>query len=277
MKNLPDKFPIRYALILGHGRNLNDDNLLFNQYLTLLNKKPMDRDLFYASKIVANFLIYNREAFRIVKIQEGEKDADIKCWADSIENKLKEIIPSIKNKGWGGGNAFNVGFYSYKKSAEIPAFTQFKKFNGFDDNFEEVFNRVRNGKCDDFYLYQKLGHYLKGIRQDLPYSNFWKYLDNNKKLDGFILNSFDQCHRDIFDNIPKDGQIKEKIPVMICRSWEELFAEEIFALYKMFNYCNNCGKALPFDYNGKYCPDIPDNAECIRERARKRKHSQNKN
>ncbi|MFA6252266.1 MAG: hypothetical protein WCX74_02610 [Candidatus Paceibacterota bacterium] len=277
MKNLPDKFPIRYALILGHLHEPNEDELLFNQYLALLNKQPLDYSLFCADMISVDFRIHNRDAFGIVKINEGKNESDFKIWADSIEDRLKEVIPSITIKSWGGGHAFRVGMYSYKKSAEIPAFTQFKPSCWCNVNFEKVFNRIKNGKYDTFLLYQELGAYLKGIRQDLFYSNIWKCLDSNKELGGFVYDSFDLEDKIIFNKVPKNEEVKEKIPVMICRSWEELFAEEIFALYKMFNYCNNCGKALPFNYNGKYCPNTPESIECIRERGRKRKHSQSNN
>lgn len=275
MKNLPDKFPIRYALILGQLNEQNEDELLFNQYLSLLGKKPLDYSLFCADEISATFKIYNRDAFTITKIREGEDDYSV--WADSIKDRLKEVIPSIEIKTFGGGYAFRVGMYSYKKSAEIPAFAQFKSTSWCGPDFNKIFNKIKEGKCDSFHLYQELGTYLKGIRQDLPYSNIWKCLDENKQLGGFLYDSFDLDNKVIFKNIPKDEEANQKIPVMICRSWEELFAEELFALYKMFNYCNNCGKALPFNYSGRYCPDASENIDCVRERARKRKHSQNNN
>lgn len=267
MKNLPEKFPIRYALIIM------TDDLIFNQYLALLSKKPLDYSLLIPKYHSASFAILDRDAFEITRIKDNQADGDDENWAESIEDKLREVIPDISLKSHGSGRS-SLGMYSYKKSAEIPAFIRVK--DGEADYYKQVFAEVQNGKYDTFNLYQEIGSHLKSTKQDLYYSNIWKELDKNKDLDGMISQSFKLEHSDLFKKLPKNKDVKEKITVLICRSWEELFAEEVFTLYKMLNYCNNCGKALPFNYIGRYCPDKPDNIECIRERARKRKHSQYK-
>lgn len=274
MKNLPDKFPIRYALII------ETEDFIFNQYLMLLNKKPLDYSLLFPRYHSASFSILNRKAFEITEIKnnsnwENSRDDDDE-WALSIEDRLKEIIPNISLGGISIGIG-SINMYSYKKSAEIPAFVHFRN-KGDDDAkyFNKIFDGIKNGKYNNFDLYQELFIYLKAIKQDLYYSSIWKELDNNKDLKGIITNSMRIKDKDFFRELSKNEENKEKITVLICRSWKELFAEEVFALYKMFNYCNNCGKALPFNYNGRYCPEGPESIDCIRERARKRKHSQNK-
>lgn len=276
MKNLPDKFPIRYVLVIENWDDEDfDKEILLPQYLNLLQKNPLDYSLLNPSYFSVRFQVLGKEIFKITKIQAEEG------WLELAKVKIREIMPDVSVKGWETSSPFNIGLYSYKKSAEIPAFIRF--YNEFNKNtnsasyFYKIFKDVKNGKYDDWAIYQILNDYFTSTKRNLYYSNVWKELDRNKEING-LLRTFKHIQslnlRNILKALPKDGETIEKIPVLICKSWEELFAEEVFALYKMFNYCNNCGKALPFNYNGKYCPDEPENVDCIRERARKRKHSQ---
>ena len=141
------------------------------------------------------------------------------------------------------------------------------------------YEKIKDNKITNFQLYESMAKYAKPVYISTPYSKTWKILDSGFQ-DG-IIPVFGRSHKeDIIEKSElldeKDGYSKSKILVAVCRNWEELFAEEISALYKMFNFCNNCGRALPFDYKGNYCPDLSENKNCIKERNRKRK-SQKKN
>lgn len=276
MKNLPDKFPIRYALVIEALDDDFKDDLILNQYLELIHKNPMDYSLIFPEFNSVIFNILDQEAFKITKV--GNDDS----WTKSIKDKIREVIPEVSLKGWSRGNAARIGMYSYKKAAEIPAFVSFNRSIersglGNSDYFNKIFDNIRLGKYDSFGLYQDLKSFLNGTIQELSYSNCWKELDRNKELKGIVTSQSGDISEKIFKTLPLTKPNNDMIPVMVCFSWDELFAEEVFAVYKMFNYCNNCGKALPFNYTGKYCPEGLENIECIRERARKRKHSQNSN
>ena len=271
MKNLPDKFPIRYALIaLIHNNKYEEEilsqlEILFNEYLLLIKNNPLDFSLLFPEYMSLDVTILKKRAFQISKLYAKED------WWDVMEQKIKEILPNAACSGWTIGSAFTVGLYSYKKSCEIPAFINFK-----DENSKKIYNKIQKGELDDWGLYKILNKHNKPISQDLYYSEIWRELDQNDRIGGSITCAHIQQDGKFFENLPIK-KYTTKIPVLICKSWEDLFAEELFLLYKMFRYCNNCGKALPFNYNGKYCPDNPQNIDCVRERARKRKHSQNTN
>lgn len=277
MKNLPDKFPIRYALIIPNDDDYNEEEpflleVLFNEYLSLLKNRPLDYLLLFPDYISLDFTILDKRVFQIPKLYADKE------WMDMAEQKIKEVLPEAFLSGWTAGRAFLMGLYSYKKSAEIPAFVRLKNINNTNaKHYYKIYERVRMGELDEWDLYRLLGNRNRAIRQDLYYSNVWKKLDKDKEIGGFIFHINKHKEGRWFQDLPEETNNMTKISVLICKSWEDLFAEEIFALYKMFNYCNNCGKALPFNYSGKYCPNELENVDCIRERARKRKHSQDKN
>jgi len=278
MKNLPDKFPIRYALIVPMSEDDHDDEnyyqseVLFNEYLLMLKNNPLDYSLLFPEYKSVNFTILGKPAFQISKLYAEEG------WIDVIKEKMEETMSEAFCSGWAKGFVFTIGLYSYKKSFEMPAFVRLKGVQNTNANYyNKIYERIRKGDIDNWELHSLLGDHARPIEQDLYYSNVWKELDINEKIGGYILRMDIFRKDELFKNLLKDAKNITKIPVLICKSWGDLFAEELFILYKMFRYCNNCGKALPFGYNGKYCPDEPENVDCIRERARKRKHSQNKN
>ncbi len=276
MKQLPEEFPIRYALIVSMYDSEDRDNsflgeVLFNEYLLLLRDRPLNYSLLFPSYISLDFTILDQKAFQISKLYADDS------WPDMVKQKIKEILPESFPYGFSAGRAFSIGLYSYKRSYELPAFFKFRnKLNHYNSkHFNKIYERVKRGELDEWDLYRLLGDNKRAIRQDLYYSNVWKKLDEDKELEGSILSINSAIEALKFKDLPQNKSTK-KIPVLICRSWDALFAEEIYALYKMFNFCSNCGKALPFDYSGKYCPATPENTACLKERARKRKRSQNK-
>lgn len=273
MKNLPDKFPIRYALIVSIYNNGNEEErisqleTLFNEYLLLIKNKPLDFSLLFPEYMSLDFTILGKKAFQISKLYPEEG------WIDVVKKKIKEIMPNFLCSSWSIGSPFSVGLYGYKKACEIPAFVNLK---GLGSNYyKKMYERIRKGEVSDWEIYEMLSEHNKSLKQDLYYSEIWEELDENIQMGGHIMCTHMLRDGEWFEGLPKK-KYKTKIPVLICKSWEDLFAEELFILYKMFRYCNNCGKALPLGYNGKYCPNNPENIDCIRERARKRKHSQNK-
>ncbi len=278
MKNLPDKFPIRYALIIPMSEDDFEDEksyqseVLFNEYLLMLKDNPLNYSLLFPKYKSVNFTILGKPAFQISKLYAEEG------WIDVIKEKMKETMPEAFCSGWSNGFVFATGLYSYKKSCEIPAFSKLRDEKNIDTSYyNKIYERIKKGEIDNWELHSLLGNHERPIEQDLYYSNVWKELDINEEIGGYILRMTISRKDEWFKNLPKDAKNITKIPVLICKSWEDLFAEELFLSYKMFRYCNNCGKALPFGYNGKYCPNEPENIDCIRERARKRKHSQNAN
>ena len=97
-------------------------------------------------------------------------------------------------------------------------------------------------------------------------------------LDGIIRPSYFHKHKTKeIKELEEINNYKEKITITVVRSWDELFAEEISTLNKMMKFCNNCGKALPFNYQGKYCLENKENQECVKERARKRARKKSQN
>ena len=139
-----------------------------------------------------------------------------------------------------------------------------------------IFEKIRKNEITNFQLYESLARYPKPIYITVPYSKIWEKLDTGFQ-DGIVsvgsrFNKEDiisECEVDDEEN-DKKNYGKNKISVAVCRSWDELFAEEVSAIYKMFSFCKNCGKALPFDYQGKYCPETKGSEDCTRKRARDR-------
>jgi hypothetical protein len=78
-----------------------------------------------------------------------------------------------------------------------------------------------------------------------------------------FIEEYTKYNQDAIDN-------ENKITIAVCKNWEELFTEELLALYKEMNFCKNCGKTLPFNYQGRFCPDTKENEECKKERGRER-------
>jgi len=297
MKNLPDKFPIRYALII---RNLADwdmdaslmgqerqRELLYKQLVIDLQQNPVTKERLTTQTISIIVTLLGIEIINLMMINKDEKE--IKLFIKNV----KDLLPNAEFEPPRFDDfIFRLSLYSYCGNYEIPALI--RAYNKRDDLdylyekleledrpkiinvFYDIYQKMIKGNLRDWELYEHLNKYERPIYINSPYSELWKLLDSGA-LDGLIHTGY------LFENkiikSLKEKQYKQKIPIAICRSWESLFAEEISALYKMFRFCHNCGKALPFDYQGNYCPDTKENQQCMRERAKiraqkKRKKSQ---
>ncbi len=302
MKNLPDTFPIRYAIIVNswvdedfseeqklYIRTTAKSEMLFRQLLTLLQKEPLSEKLLIPEQETIKFRFMGVEVINIAKLNAPLN------WAEKLKPDIKKIIPEAKYCSTEKGTAFNLGLYSYKGAVEIPSFVKahnilVKHNNNFQTNRETVpkfghienisdirflysnYEKIKNNKITNFQLYEAMTKYTKPIYISTPYSKIWEILDNG--FNEGILSVNGRSDKDIIKKRGSDEKKynygKKEIMVAICKSWEELFAEKILSIYKMLNFCNNCGIALPFDYQGKYCPDTKKNKGCKRERAKKR-------
>ena len=306
MRYLPEKFPIRYALIVSGW--LEDDNpdkeelqfytparseMLFRQLLLLLQKEPLNEGLLIPESQTIKFKYMDVEVMNIARINAPHD------WMNKLETEITKIIPEIKRSSRSWGTAFDLGLYSYAGASESPSFLvahtmaskhndQFGSIHEIVHNFghienhsnikflHSIFEKIRKNEITNFQLYESLARYPKPIYITMPYSKIWEKLDTGFQ-DGIVsvgsrFNKEDiirECEVDD-EETDKKKYSKNKISVAVCKSWEELFAEEIYSIYKMFSFCKNCSKALPFDYQGKYCPETKDNEECTRKRARDR-------
>lgn len=299
-KNLPHKFPIRYALLV-RPREENDDfddfdfvtgvikerEVLFRQLILSLQQKPLSKEMLLIQQTSIKFSILGVEIMNIAKIG---KDPD---WLESTKNKIKDILPNAEAKSWAFGEAFTLGLYSYRGNCEIPAFIRAYSYNSKDDFdslyakfghyiakssinfFHDTYKKISEGKINEWELYKSLNQYEKPLHITSYQSDLWKMLDKGT-LDGTISpEHLCQFETKEIKNLTENNNYTQKIPITVFKKWESLFAEEIIALYKMFRFCNNCGKALPFDYKGSYCPDTKENRKCVKKRARIRSRKRN--
>lgn len=293
MKNLPDKFPIRYALLVKPREEYEDfDDLdfvtgelkerevLFRQLLLTLQQKPLSKEMLLIQQTSIKFSLLGVEIMNIAKIG---KDPE---WIELVKKKIKDILPGAEVKSWAFGEAFTLGLYSYKGNYEIPTFIRAYNYNTKNDFdslygkfghfmsrsninfFYNTYKKVSEGEIDEWELYKLLNQYEKPLHITSYQSDLWKMLDEGT-LGGIIRpEHLHQFKTKEIKNLIEKNNYTQKIPITVCKNWESLFAEEIISLYKMFRFCNNCGKALPFNYKGSYCPDTKENQLCIKERAR---------
>lgn len=296
MKQFPYYFPIRYAIIVEGGSKkilecdiLEEESLsekiIFKQLLSFLQTKPLDKNSLCIPRVSATFSIMGMKLFELSKLQN---EINWK-WADYIEKAMGSVFMDIKieSKGMGG---VGLGFYSYRGASELPAFWTFRKkgeestsgrrprrFRSYDyGDYAGIYSKLAEGKMTGLEFYKISSKHRKPISITIPYSPVWEFLDENRKFEGFIPPIDDDLQKEelaqeLPEKFEKEKKNGLKIDVLVCRSLEDLFVEEITTLYKMFFHCNNCGKPLPFNYKGKYCPESPENEKCIRERAKIRK------
>ena len=186
MKNLPDKFPIRHALILEDfeydetNEELNYNNarkrniILFNQYLLSLQNNGVTVELALPKYQQIKFSLSNIEVINISVLNPK------KNWVDESKEKIPELMPNLNFSGSSIGDAFSVGIYSYEGAYEIPAFINFyntfKKENGRkntllkfgkDSNisnfFYNKFLEIKNGKLNNLDLFKISNKYNKPI------------------------------------------------------------------------------------------------------------------
>lgn len=304
MKNLPDEFPIRYAIIVSDWLADSGDDwaeklqfyapaeseLLFRQLLLLLQKEPMNEDLLMPRATKITFKSMDVEIMNVAKLSAPTD------WADKIEKGMVELVPEAKRYSTEVGRAFEIGLYSYRGAGEIPSFMVahnasiksstrargdlevikklgfLKEYSALDSLYES-YERIINNEITGFQFYEAMVNYKKPIYISIPHSRAWEILDNGFQ-EGIVRLSNAFGKKDLIKELnakrTENSYKDERISVAICKSWEDLFAEEISSLYKMFIFCANCGKPLPFDCHGKYCPNNKENQKCIQERYRKR-------
>lgn len=293
MKSFPDKFPIRYAIVVKEFRGQKDaedqldeacSRVLWDQLITLLQNEPLTLDHLNLNYTSLNYSYKNQLLCSIPRLTI-EKD-----WAANAASDLQKHIPEgTFSRGW--GSAFSLGLISYGGSGEVPLF--WKVYNHADDkkyvgqkvglyywgyfgidkkSAEKIYRQyMRTMDGTDYwdYEHQRSTQKLEILDLRIPYSSLWSKLDAGQN-DGHIPNLAEQIEIDNED--PEGKFLKDSpshIPVTIVKDINSLFKEEMSSLYRVASFCNNCGKPLPFDWQGKYCP-LKDNRECDKERARKR-------
>ncbi|MFA5935059.1 MAG: hypothetical protein WC827_04195 [Candidatus Paceibacterota bacterium] len=291
MKSLPDRFPIRYAIVISETKDIikanNDFDLskrgsLSYQLLEYLKKTPISLDDLSIKYVSTECIDGNNNKLCVLPKLNSNTDE----WQKNIYEILKQNIPMFGSRKT-EGEAFSLSLYSYEGMLEVPLFWRIshglKKENiikelylknydeasliKFGSIIDENFKRVMNGEVsiweNIFCLKEPLVFYIR-----VPYSELWKTLDHSIN-NGVISYSEDNS---ILKNQIKelDEDDDEYIVVAIARGLYSLVTEEIYALYKTSKYCKSCGKPLPFGYKGNYCQNVLENKDCIKKRGRKR-------
>ncbi len=294
MKSLPNEFPIRYAILVSdhHNNDIIDDfelsrrNSLWSQLIDFIKIKPLDvKDLYTMYTAISYEDQYENKLCVIPKLG-GTKE-----WANQAGDNLRKFIPT-GTFGSSYGSAFQLTLYSYTGMIQIPLF--WKIMNYTDENKEQIVEELKLREVNYYFIdglkpsvkkkYNQIMNTKTGLWENfsnlkqppvfyvnIPYSKLWKALDEGNENGIVCFNNTDSLNNleKIIEN--KGEETKKFITVAIAKDLESLMTEEMVALYKASSICNCCSKPLPFDYNGKYCPDIRENIDCIRKRARQRK------
>jgi len=292
MKSLPNRFPIRYAILVGDNLrkdDLEDDfdiskkNSLWCQFNEYIKTNPLTLKDLIISYVSAEYRDTNNNKLCVFPKLKGSEE-----WLEKTIDALDKTVPFglyTRNHG----RAFYLTLYSYKGMLELPIFhrvaygsdkdkvmeeLKLKELNyysleGLSHSIEINHKRIMNGQLDMWenynYLKESLVFYLR-----IPYSKLWKALDMSEN-DGSVCFNGDHKKLSRFIEELEDVEEREYITVAIAKNLDALMTEEMISLYKTSNFCNNCGKPLPFDSKAKYCPNIPENIDCNRKRARIRK------
>ena len=290
-KDFPDKFPIRYLVFVKKVSDKHDDNfseikeqLLWDELITTLQTSPLDIDLLHLRFKEVGYK-YNEEILARFPKLNAPKD-----WGDNLADAIKPFLSTgtlYRSEGY----VYDLGLYSYSGMGEIPFFWQLyhnrkntKKagdelglnFIGYlnhEKTAEEaykIYQEIVSGDVEKWERY-RASTAPKSFRITIPYSPLWESLDRGDN-NGMITPRMEEADLTL---PPRNQKSSKKIEVVIVQDLKSLFVEEVVALYKASSFCNNCHKMLPFGYQRKYCPDMPENQDCIRERnklrARKRK------
>ena len=298
MKSFPDKFPIRYAIIVNKLDSEDEYNWTssFQKSLWMLLIESLEQSALRETK---NLLI----GFESIKIEDvggnflGElpmikNPLDKSSWATDNSLELSKkfndflFLPNFHL-------SHSLKLFSYKGMLETPLFWKAIK----DNDIEKAKNIKPINKLnflnfqDDIDLINMKYHMIQSGRNlwsaykgrgggtqdvfyiDVPYSKLWKALDCGHGS-GFSMSSSDK--KSVLPDIKTTEADPEKIHVAIATSIDSLINEEMLALYKISKLCNCCNKPLPFDRKGRYCPDIPANIECRRKRNRQRQYKTHK-
>lgn len=130
MRNLPDRFPIRYAIIASNWDvedNLREKDqpqfftpakfeLLFRQLLVLLQKESLTGRLLNPPAQTLKCQVMDVDILDIAKLNAPVG------WCIKLEEEIKKIIPEAMGFSSSIGTAFDLGLYSYTGAYEIPAF-----------------------------------------------------------------------------------------------------------------------------------------------------------
>ncbi|GEM_PF-4120858 len=288
MKNLPDEFPIRYALITGDIGDSEEDSAkrtaaeesLFRQLLFLIQKEALTEELLNLSYSSIDVRLHGQQIADIARLSAPQS------WINEASEYFKKLLPEATfNSTLGTG--FLVGLYSYRGALERPIFLQSynnrtnrdflsKKIGYYGSSSSitwayELHQRINAGQLDDWELYKSKSRYDDAIYINIPFSPIWELLDQGA-MDGIFPHSTSGNNRtesikNLFKMLPPIAPDK-KITVAVCRNWQSLFFEELRVLHTSVRFCQNCQKALPMGYRGKYCSD---DSACLRARARIRK------
>jgi len=306
MKNLPNEFPIQYAVIV---KDLEKDDFIKNPLLETKEDKFLFRELInhlQASGLTKKNIDLNVFSFNInasglnllqinkLATQNNDRYADFMRWSGNMGNILDTLYPNIDlSKTTNSRAKYSLGLYSYNASW-IPSFIRGYKalekgmnyntdlidwfgthYNDFLETIYNLYQRIKLNINNSKELYTLASNFEKPIYIDIPYTDIWKDLDRRIN-DGIIPNISLLNRSEYLSNITSvSNKYTKKIRAVVCLDWKALFVEELYALLKLFSYCNNCGKALPIGFSGSYCPD---DENCLKERGRKRKNKQlNKN
>lgn len=275
--------------MIAHNRRLHEairyshDEVLFKQFIEYLQKhglKRSDLSIAYAYIIVKQF---DKEYDSIVKLGAGLAEEQ------KLVKAMKEFDPEIVDKS-GIFLAYDLALISYEARSEIPMFWYIYQHQkevdhlradlGYDSNYgsegfmHSVYEDLMSGKMTEADLWRLRSVERPSLTVSTPYSDIWKQVDERHDLNGIMpLGCRGSKKLQLMTTLEDtEKKYKEKINVLVCQSWHSLFLEELAVLYNKANFCNNCGKPLPFQgYRGEYCPPAKENEACMKERARKRK------
>ncbi len=306
VKNFPERFPIRYAIILREFKDDDDDfsnrrtserklidEQIFRQFILLLQEQPLDRTILQLSKVSVLCRSLGLKVFEGAKLNAGEE------WINEVEKYISLLYPeALVLTDTTRGHAYNLGLYSYAGAGEIPSFWKmYQKYDdknflgerfGFHEHFGAILSRSRlyermmKGEVTESFLYEMGELYERPIYLTVPHSSLWSFLDKGN-LEGVVPTYLDILkYKSFIEQLPiedfdkrsvslKEKMHEPKITIVLCRNWVSLFTEEILSLYRSSVFCKNCSACLPFNYKGKYCLSSPENKQCNRERARQRK------
>jgi hypothetical protein len=285
MKSLPDPFPKQYAIYVKEhfSKKIPQEikDVLWNKLIIFLQNNPL-----VIEKLSLGYgrFEYSFDGIKLCNLVELGKDDK---WAKSIYEDLSKHIPEGQFST-GFGSAFSLGLISYKGTLQRPLFWRiysdfkdplidgFIRQEGFispenlSKEIHEVYEKILSGDTG-WIERNRTTHKDEVFELTIPYSKLWACLDLSQS-DGLIGPLQDRVDIDFNKKVDKyfDKQ-PEKIRVMCSRNFSSIIHEEMFAVYKEANFCKSCGKALPFGTKNKYCPDTPENKDCVKKRARIRK------
>lgn len=292
MKSLPEKFPIRYAIIVSEDFNdkkIKDDfdkserNTLWCQFIDYIKKNPLTLDDLSINYVSAEYVTNNGNKICVLPKLKGNSK-----WQEQIYEILYKNIP-LTIFSPSSGRAFNLSLYSYSGMLETPIFWKVAhglkpdevienlqlralgqySLSGLDYSMDINFKRIMNGELDSWEnqnnLKEPLVFYVR-----VPYSRLWKALDTSVN-NGVV--SYQNDVSLIKSEVGKVEEVEENefITIVVAKNLLALMYEEMVSVYKASSFCNSCNKPLPFGYKGKFCPNSQENKACNQKRARIRK------